>query len=360
MQPRERVLAAINHQKTDRAPCDYWAHAGVTEALIGRLGVADYEELLQALHVDLRRVNFSYSFPDSGPDEQGYVTNMWGVKTLPNAAVAYSGRVDEQASEGALPRVLYPFTEASTVDDVYAHPWPRAELLDYAGILPQAVRYHDTYATYGAPWSPFFHEVGWIIGQETYFLWMYTRPEMVDAVVDCVVSFELECTRRYFEAAQGKVDIAFFGNDFGTQRGLVVSPRMFARFFRQPLKRYFDIAHDFGARVMKHSCGGVRAIIPWWIEDGVNVLDPVQVLAEGMEFAGLVRDFGAQMCFHGGIDTQQLLPFRPQEDVRAQVRHFRDLTRAQGGYILLGSQEYIEDVPLDNILAIYDENAGMT
>jgi len=356
MLPRERVLAAINHQRTDRAPADYWAHTEVTDALIARLGVGDYEGLLQALQVDLRRVNFDYSTPDSAPDEHGYVTNMWGVKRLPNELVADSGRAARSYDEAAGP-VIFPFDEESTVDDVYAHPWPRAEALDYSGILPQAERYHDTYATYGAPWSPFFHEVGWIIGQETYFEWMVRRPEMVEAVIDCVVSFEVECTRRYLEAAQGKVDIAFFGNDFGTQRGLVVSPAMFERFFRKPLKRYFDMAHDFGCKVMKHSCGAVRRIIPMWIEDGVDILDPIQVLAEGMAFEGLVRDFGDRMCFHGGIDTQELLPFHPPDDVRAEVRRFRDLTREQGGYILLASQEYIEDVPLDNILAIYEENA---
>lgn len=355
MLPRERVLAAINHQRTDRAPADYWAHAEVTEALIARLGVGDYEGLLQALQVDLRRVNFDYSFPDTSPDERGYVTNMWGVKRLPNEQVADSGRAARSYDEAAGP-VIFPFDDDSTVDDVYAHPWPRAEALDYSGILPQAERYHDTYATYGAPWSPFFHEVGWIIGQETYFQWMLTRPDMVEAVIDCVVSFEVECTRRYLEAAQGKVDIAFFGNDFGTQRGLVISPAMFELFFRKPLKRYFDMAHDYGCKVMKHSCGAIRPIIPLWIEDGVDVLDPIQVLAEGMAFEGLVRDFGTRICFHGGIDTQELLPFHAIEDVRAEVRRFRNLTRDGGGYILLASQEYIEDVPLDNILAIYDEN----
>lgn len=344
MLPRERVLEAIAHRRTDRAPTDYWAHDGVTQALIAKLGVADEEELLQALEVDLRPIRFSYYLPETGPDEAGYMTNMWGVKVHPGKPV------------GDPSRVIYPFTEESTVDDVYNHPWPRAEQLDYSQILPQCQRYHDTYAIRGAPWSPFFHEVGWIIGQENYFLWMHTRPDLVEAIIDCVVSFELEVTRRFFEAAQGLVDIAFFGNDFGTQRGLVISPAMFQRFFRQPLKRYFDLAHDFGCKVMKHSCGSVRAIIPWWIEDGVDILDPVQVLAEGMDFAGLVRDFGDRLTLHGGIDTQQLLPYGSTEDVRATVRAYRALTRERGGYILLGSQEFIEDVPLENILALYDEN----
>ena len=100
----------------------------------------------------------------------------------------------------------------------------------------------------------------------------------------------------------------------------------------------------------------LREIIPAFIEDGVDVLDPVQVNAAGMALPGLVRDFGDRLCFHGGVDTQTTLPFGTVEDVREQVRSYLDLTRDRGGYILCGSQEFIEDIPPENILAMYDEN----
>jgi uroporphyrinogen decarboxylase len=109
---------------------------------------------------------------------------------------------------------------------------------------------------------------------------------------------------------------------------------------------------------MKHSCGAIRDIIPSLIEDGVDILDPVQVAADGMDLPGLVRDFGHDLCFHGGVDTQRTLPFGSMKDVRAEVRSYLDLTREKGGYILCGSQEFIEDIPLDNILAMYEENAA--
>ena len=85
-------------------------------------------------------------------------------------------------------------------------------------------------------------------------------------------------------------------------------------------------------------------------------LDPIQVAATGMDLAGLVRDFGQALCFHGGVDTQRTLPFGSTEDVRSEVRSYLDLTREKCGYILCGSQEFIEDIPLENILAMYDEN----
>ena len=344
MTPRERVLQAIAHRPTDRAPADYSAHAGVTQGLIEKLGVVDHEELLRALHVDMRRISFNYSQADTGPDADGYMRTMWGAR-----------RRQEDPGDGR-PGYLAPFSEETTVDDVLAHGWPDPEALDFSQVRQQCERFHGEYATFGAPWSPFYHEVGWLIGQETFFIWMVTKPDVLQAILDCVADYEVEVTRRFLEAADGLIDITYFGNDFGTQRSLAISPAMWQRFFRRPLKRYFDVSHEYGCKVMKHSCGAVRDIIPFLIEDGVDVLDPVQVAATGMDLAGLVRDFGSDLCFHGGVDTQRTLPFGDVGAVRDEVRSYLDLTRDGGSYILCGSQDFIEDIPLDNILAIYDEN----
>jgi uroporphyrinogen decarboxylase len=88
----------------------------------------------------------------------------------------------------------------------------------------------------------------------------------------------------------------------------------------------------------------------------VDILDPIQVAATGMDLAGLVRNFGSALTFHGGVDTQRTLPFGSTDAVREEVRSYRALTRDCGGYILCGSQEFMEDIPLNNILAMYDEN----
>jgi len=345
MTPRERVLDATDHKRTDRAPADYMAHDDVTDRLIERLGLADREELLRALGTDMRRIPMDYGQPDTGPDADGYRRNMWGNRTL-----------DAALRDGVKPDWLPAFDETSTVDDVHAHEWPDPARIDYSHVRATCKKHHDTYATYGAPWSPFFHEVGWMIGQQNFYVWLGTKPDAMQAIIDHVVDYEVEVTRRYFEACGGLLDIAYFGNDFGTQRGLFISPAMWQRFMRKPLKRFFDVSHEFGCKVMKHSCGAVRGIIPCLIEDGVDVLDPIQVRSAGMDFAGLVRDFGDQLTFHGAVDTQHTLPFGTTDDVRAEVRSYLDLTRDHGGYILCGSQEFIEDIPTDNILAMYDEN----
>jgi uroporphyrinogen decarboxylase len=185
---------------------------------------------------------------------------------------------------------------------------------------------------------------------------MYTKPDVVQAIIDKIVDFEVEATRRFLEAAGGLIDITYFGNDFGSQRGLFVSPQLYQRFLRKPLKRFFDLSHDYGCKVMKHSCGSIREIIPSFLEDGVDILDPIQVGAAGMDLPGLKSDFGSRLTFHGGVNTQRTLPWGSVEDVCAEVRSYLNLFRDSGGYVLSGSQEYIEDIPLENILAIYEEN----
>jgi len=347
MTQRERVLAAIAHQKTDRAPANYGAHKEVTDKLIERLGVKDREELLRAFGVEMRRIGFSYGQPDSAPDERGIIRNMWGLKYYPQDLPASVHRPTDTGS---------PFDEQTTVDEIYRHPWPSADALDYSTVKPQIESYDNSVALFGGPWCPFFHEVGWLIGEEQFYIWMLTKPAEADAIIDCIVTYEIEAAKRFFKECAGRLDIYYIGNDFGSQRGLTISPEMWRRFIRKPLKRYFDLAHDFGCKVMLHSCGSVRAIIKDLIEDGLDMLDPIQIRAAGMDMPSLVRDFGDKLCFHGGVDTQHTLPFCGAEEVRSLVRGFRDLTRDTGGYVMTGSQELIEDIPLDNILAMYDEN----
>lgn len=342
MTSRERVLLAIDHKPTDRPPADYGAHSDVTARLMEKLGLADKEALLQYLHVDMRRITFDYSQPDSMAQTAGYMRSMWGALRRENNLHA--------GNPGYIP----PFNEDTTVDDVHRHRWPDANSLDYSKVREDCRKYYGRYATFGAPWSPFFHEVGWLVGQENFLVWMQTKPEVVHAIIDHMVNYEVEATRRFLQAADGMMDVAYFGNDFGTQRGLLISPAMWREFIRKPLKRFYDVSHEFGCKVMQHSCGAIRKIIPWLIEDGVDVLDPIQVAADGMELSGLARDYGKDLCLHGGVDTQRTLPFGSVADVRKEVRSYLDLTCAGGGYILCSSQELMEDIPLDNILAMYD------
>jgi uroporphyrinogen decarboxylase len=122
------------------------------------------------------------------------------------------------------------------------------------------------------------------------------------------------------------------------------------------VKRFVDLGKQVGLKVMLHSCGGVREILPDLIEIGMDALNPVQVDAAGMEPAALKRDFGDRICFHGAIDHQHILPNGTVDEVRAEVRRIIDIMEPGGGYCLAASHDLLlAEFPLENIVAMYDE-----
>ncbi len=342
MTSRERVLAAIEHRTPDRVPVDYWAHAAVTRRIMAALGAEDFEAMLARLGVDLRNVRGAVRY--IGPERHfladGRECDAWGVPS--GSSGTYAAQVT-----GA------PLAGATTVAEIERHaPFPDPDWWDYAPIADACVAAGD-HAVMGGAWSPFFCHAMYVMGMQELLEAMAARPAVAEALLTRIADFYLESSRRHFEAARGRMDIFFMGDDYGGQTGPLISPSMFRRFIKPHLARLFAQAHDFGLKVMLHSCGSVYAFIPDLLEIGMDVLDPVQVRAADMSAEKLAAEFGADLCLHGSIDTQQTLPFGSPDDVRAEVRSRLELF-PHGGFICGPSQEFMEDVPTQNILALYE------
>jgi uroporphyrinogen decarboxylase len=183
---------------------------------------------------------------------------------------------------------------------------------------------------------------------------MIERPEMVHYLIGKFTDFYCEDISRALEATDGGFDIYCEWSDFGTQRGLLISIPLFRQFLAPYLKRMIDLCHSAGLEFMLHSCGAIRPLIPDLIELGVDILDPIQVAAEGMDPAGLKREFGGKLAFHGGVCTQHTLPFGTPEDVRAAVLDRVATLGAGGGFVLASSHDISADTPPENIVAMYD------
>ena len=162
----------------------------------------------------------------------------------------------------------------------------------------------------------------------------------------------MEYYRRIFEAGEGKVDILRPHDDYGTQISLLFSIDMWRQFYKENTKKLVNLAHEYGAFYQQHSCGAVGPLIPEFIECGVDALEPVQKV-KGLEVETLAEKYNGKIVFHGGIDTQGLLPFGKPEEVKREVRRFMDLRGKDGGYILMASQGFEGDVPIENIEAVY-------
>lgn len=191
-------------------------------------------------------------------------------------------------------------------------------------------------------------------GMENFMIDLALNPDLAQAIIAQVEHFYLELDRRIFEAVGDLTDIYFIADDVGTQDRLMISPRMFRQFVAPSLRRFIAQAKEYGQRVMYHTCGAVRRLIPDFIEMGVDILDPIQVSANNMEPAGLKRDFGDALCFHGALDIQTVLSQGTPDQVRAEVARLGQILGQGGGFILAPTNNVMPETPTENILALYE------
>jgi hypothetical protein len=149
-----------------------------------------------------------------------------------------------------------------------------------------------------------------------------------------------------------EIDGVLLGSDWGTQLDMLMSPKSWEELIRPGEKREYELVHSYGKDVWVHSCGCVEKIIPSLIEDGLDVLNPIQ--PECMDIEKLKNDHGDKLTFWGGISTQQTLPYGTPDEVVAETRRVRELMSKNGGYILSPAQELQDDVPAENMIALIE------
>ena len=177
----------------------------------------------------------------------------------------------------------------------------------------------------------------------------------VDALFAKLAEIEAEFYRAYLKVVGPHVQIVELADDLGSQAGPLISPRVYRELLRDKHAYLVRTIKEEAphAKVMLHSCGSVRAFIPDFIAAGIEILNPVQPLAKGMEPARLKAEFGREICFLGGVDVQQTMR-GPVGGVRDEVRRRIDELGKDGGFILAPSHNFGDDVPLDNILAFFE------
>ena len=342
MTPRERVLAAVDRRLGDRTPADYKAEPEVNRYMMEHLRVDGYEDLLRRLEVDVRRLEPRYVGPPLEQFGDGVFEDYWGIRS--KHLKADHGSYDMH--------VHTPVWDARSVEDLEQHAWPWPDIFDYSVMRQQCARYRDYAVMYEG--ADLFTRPCILRNMENVMLDMIERPEMAHFLFDKFTAFYCEDIARAMEAAHGGFDIYCEWSDYGTQRALLISIPMFREFLAPYLKRMIDVCHSAGVKFMAHSCGAIRPLIPDLIALGVDVLDPIQVAAQGMEPAALKREFGDKLAFHGGICTQRTLPFGTPDDVRSAVLDRIATLGAGGGYILASSHDLSADTPPENIVAMYD------
>ncbi|MGQ9626680.1 MAG: uroporphyrinogen decarboxylase family protein [Anaerolineae bacterium] len=337
MTSKERVLKAYHFERPDRIPIDFCACEEVYKRLQDHFGT-DQVGMLEKLHVDFRWPRPAWIGPELKlPD--GTPTDYFGIPRCGVGDFGYS--------------IQHPLAHLESEKDIEAYPWPTADMWDYDVFKEECERF-EGYALYGGGWAWFFEAAAELVGMEKFFMMLYDDPDLVQKLLGRIVDFFYEISKRMYEKAGDKIDIFFMGDDYGTQRGPLISLKMWRKFIKPHLKRLYDLAKEYDLLIMHHSCGSIVEFLPDMMEIGLNIIEPVQVRAFGMDVKELVKKFGGRLCFHGSIDTQHTLPFGKPEDVRREVLDRIETFREVGGFTISPTQHLLPEIPLENILTMYE------
>ena len=393
MSSRERVLAAVNHSEPDRVPLDLGGSrvtgidAGAYVALRAALGldggppqVVDVWQMLawverpvvEALEADALPVPYL-----TGPF--GLRVDAWRPWRLDDPDSADSGVAvqmpanfapvaDEEGSlclyqDGNLvakkaPSSIYydrmvEFEVYDPLPPVESWPMPlfSGEELTWRRSWAETLRRETDKALIG--------DFGPILGRwGSYQEWMLNiaaDPDYVLAFYERKIEALLRNMALYADAVGDNIDIVWLGEDFGTQKGLMISPATFRRMVAPYYKRLFDWVHSHTSwKVLFHCCGAIYPIIGTLIECGVDILNPVQTSAAGMDPARLKAEFGDRLTFWGGgVDTQHMLPLGSLEEIRAQVAERIRIFGPGGGFVFSPVHNIQRDVTPERLLALY-------
>jgi uroporphyrinogen decarboxylase len=347
----ERVSSALAYAGYDRIPVLYQAETAVTERLMQYLHIANHEALLEFLGDDFRYVQpvWRGPAPRSWPDgsyEIGWPDRSWQVGTR------YK---DISLGDSTYPEVCYrPLEGITDPDDLARFQFPTADWFDYSTIKRQCERVGEYAIITGRGGIlDFINGISLTRGMEQTLVDLATMNPVLVAIMDVKFRFHYETFERVLQAAEGLIDIVLCGEDLGSQNGLLISPRTFDRLFAPKFEAFYRMVHSYGAKVMMHSCGSVRRLIPRLIELGLDILNVVQVSTAGMDIRELQAEFGHKIAFCGSMCVQTTLPHGSPDDVRREVALRRELF-PDGGLILAPTHTIEPDTPTENILAMYE------
>ena len=357
MLPRDRVLQALRHEQAqDRLPLDWFAVARASKNMYqylypngdGPKGSKNFV-VADAVHSDMRCL---YRPPYTGEQvkyEDGTYLDPLGFHK--RFVVSETSEYEEYAG--------YPLADAESIEDLENFKWPDPDDFNYDAYTGAMHSLHKKYIT--RIWSGGLFECAWgYTGMETFLENFYMEPELNKYILDKLTDFWLGYLDRCFKAWGDDLDMVFTYDDIGSNIGPMMSFETWEEFIKPCHKKINKFIHNHGKIVFYHCDGDIfqKDFLEGFIDMGVDILDPIQMCGE-MTLEELKRDYGDRLCFHGGIDTQHLLPYGTPEEVVAEVRRVSDALGVDGGFILASCHAVQGDVPVANLKAMYEEATGL-
>ena len=365
MTSRERVVRTLQLEEPDRVPLDLGStvtsiHKTAHKRLKEHLGVENGEEviidglqqvvkpderLLKRFDIDVRHVSLRPSVPWQRIGE-GMYRDEWGI-------------VYKEQS-GYCEMVDHPLADITDARGLEAYPWPDPHDERRFDGLEEEVRElneHSDYAImFGGFSESFFGLPSWLIGHERFYADLIANEHFVNAVLDHLEDFFLQLADEALKRVGTLIQIVKVADDLGTQSGPILSPGLYRKLIKPRQKKlYTHIKERTDGKLFLHSCGSIYAFIEDFIENGVDVLNPVQISAADMQPERLTQEFGGRLAFWGGgCDTQRVLPFGTEEDVEEEVKMRTEQFAPGGGFVFSAVHNIQYDVPPENTVAMYD------
>lgn len=375
MNPRERLLTTLNHQEPDRVPYDLAstqvtgiqikAYKRLRQALglppvevqiydhIQQLALPD-EDVMRLLKVDTRGLfalnshNWNVN-PSDGGDHWIY-HDEWGI-------THHMLKPDEQyysIAEVPLPDL------GVTVEEIKSHRWPdMADPQRIAGLRELAQKYRAAgyLVVMKHPFAGIFEMSQRIVGMVNCMMLMSLDAQRVGTLFDKMLELKLNFWEMALPQLGDLVDVISYADDYGTNESQLISPKMFREQIKPRLRILFARLRELAPHVKLffHSDGNLRPILPDFKELGVDILNPVQFTAKGMDLNDLKRDFGRDFVFWGGgVNTTGVLPFGAPHEVKDDVRRNIETLAPGGGFVFNTVHNILADVPPENIIAMWE------
>lgn len=399
MTSRQRIDAALNHEPTDRVPIDVGGsritgiaslayhrlleHLGMDESIhlydIKQQLALPSPEVVNRLGGDVVLVN--RLAPTTGMPflridqwQPGQLTD--GTPCL--APAAYEARFkddgtvevmhEDQVVAYRTPGSLYfdmcatPLKQARTTADidafVFPDPWTDREA---AFVTDQVDRlYHGTdKALFGglSLLNQSFFEIGAILfGYEEFMMNLALKRDLMEHWLDRLLDHDLEILDKYLAITGPYLSVIQLNDDFGAQDALQISPTMYREMFKPRQKKWIEfVKARTHAKVFLHCDGAIEALLPDFIEIGIDILNPLQTNAKGMDPERIKRTYGKDLCFWGaGVETQTTLPFGTLDQIKQEVRDRIALLSQGSGYVFGTIHNIQADIPPEKIVAIFD------
>lgn len=352
MDSRERVVAALRHQRADRVPFDFALGFSPyqLEQFRQRTGQDDPNDYFGA---DVRgtgigptklKTDFSAYINRSDLPAHAYV-DEWGQGHIPT--------VSDDQYHSHLEGYVYPMLNLRTRKEALDYPLPDIEAeYRYEPVARDIAKHHARGLAVMAGMACTIFEVAWYMrSMELLLMDFVENPEFAEVLLDRITEKRIVQARRFAELGP---DVIMFGDDVASQRGMLMSVPMWRRWLKPRLAEVIAAARQANPNVLAfyHSDGDATAIVPDLIEIGVDILNPIQ--PECMDPFALKKQYGDRLSFWGTLGTQSTLPFGTPDDVRRDIKARCEIVGRDGGLLIAPTHMVEPEVPWENLVAFVE------